>query len=139
MDALFSTVIPVVYIITLGVLFNMTMTDDYLTDNTAQMYEGVGPVSINGLDKYRVERWAAVMRMLSPPIVFFAFFAASMTYGRVKAIKKRAASQEKRRSQGGQGSQGKGPALTSTTASSRNTASRNSATTGEPKMMSQGV
>ena len=65
MDSFFSKVIPVVYVVVLGVLFNMTMTDDYLT-TTEPMFEGVGPFSINGLDKHRVERWAAVLRMLSP-------------------------------------------------------------------------
>ena len=83
-------VIPVVYLVVLGVLFNMTMTDDYLT--TAEpMFEGVGPFSINGLDKHRVERWAAVLRMLSPPILILACFTASLTYGRVKASKKKEA------------------------------------------------
>ena len=123
MDSLFSTIIPAVYMIVLGILFNMTMTDDYLTDNTAEMYEGVGPVSINGLDKFQVSRAVAVMRMLSPPIVFLAFFAASTTYGRVKASKKREAAKEKRRSSNG----------LSSTASTRNT---NPET---PQMMSQGV
>ena len=46
-----GVVFPMVYVIILAVLFNVTLDDDYLKADS-EMYHGLGKVSIDGLYKY---------------------------------------------------------------------------------------
>ena len=51
MDYWCGVVFPMVYVIILAVLFNVTLDDDYLGADS-EMYHGLGKVSIDGLYKY---------------------------------------------------------------------------------------
>ena len=53
MDWWCGAILPWAYLIILAVLFNLTMTDDYM-DPEVEMYEGMGPSSLRGLFKYQV-------------------------------------------------------------------------------------
>ena len=88
MDWYCGIVFPSTYILILAVLFNLTMTDDYLDPKT-QMYAGLGPVSLRGLNKYQVGPVIGAFRALAPILVGLALLFASVTYGYAKREKNR--------------------------------------------------
>lgn len=90
LDNIFGTLIPAAYVLTLTVLFSMTMTDEYSENPEALMFEGVGPFTFNGLFKYQVESSIAVMRMLIPVFIGIVIIVASITYGHMKKTKAKA-------------------------------------------------
>ena len=77
-------------VVTLTVLFSMTMTDEYAENPEALMFEGVGPFTFNGLFKFQVESSIAVMRMLIPVFIGIVIIVASATYGHMKKTKAKA-------------------------------------------------
>ena len=88
MDWYSGIVIPSTYIIILAVLFNLTMTDEYL-EPKSEMYSGLGPTSLRGLFKYQVGPVIGAFRALAPVIVGLAILLASVTYGYAKREKNR--------------------------------------------------
>ena len=88
MDWYSGIVIPSTYIIILAVLFNLTMTDEYL-EPTSEMYSGLGPTSLRGLFKYQVGPVIGAFRALAPVIVGLAILLASVTYSYAKREKNR--------------------------------------------------
>ena len=88
MDWYCGIVIPSAYILILAVLFNLTMTDDYLDPKT-QMSAGLGPTSLRGLYKYQVGPVIGAFRALAPILVGLALLFASVAYGYAKREKNR--------------------------------------------------